>query len=408
MTPKSRTATGPAALVAAAVALALALALPVLAPPTASLAPRGAGRATSVPSFHRSGYCGWDKGPQPAAIHAGVPEPTFALRQGDSISIAYEVAAQNYTASDKGLVVHVPSVFGLFPTTQGTTVSILLYRQNLTINGPGFTNASLASATKALTSGVAFPKGGTANLTSEKLAVQADVAKYGALTLQLRWHWITDQSANRGGVTTGNWSTLTYRTTQVATPTIFLAAPFVDLLAHTGPTAVIGNNYTASVDGADQSTSFNLEIENATGTIYRQLPITTPAAPPDPQVVAIAIMGDDNGITPGAYLFHLHDHCGAILYSVPVKLAYPSSASLHLGVSPSACGPLSFGGSSYASGSRATVTPSSTAVALSVGSCSGHAFNHWGDSGGADVATSTTTSTSAVTSANGSVVAVFS
>lgn len=406
MTLRARTAIGLGCTALAAVTLLLVL--PTFAPSFAAWGAEVGPGGPTLPTFQRSGYCGWDAGPQPAAVHAGVAEPTVALQSGDSVTVAYQIAVQNYSSSDRGIVVHVPSVFGIFPTQQGTPLSILVPRYNLTVAGAGYSNLSQTSATKVLGSRVSFPAGGRANLTSEKLAVQATIAKYGALTLQLRWRWITNQSANGGGVTSGAWSNLTYRTSKYDTPTIFLAAPFVALGSHTGATAVIGTNYSAALQGAVARTTFNLEIENASGTIYRQLAVATPVSPPVPLDLAIYLMGDDNAITPGGYLFHLHDHCGAILYSVPVKLAFPSSAALHLSASPTACGPITYGRTSYASGSSVAVAPSTSSVALSVGRCSGYTFNHWDDAHGADVTTPTSAATSVVTSANGSAVAVFS
>jgi len=76
-------------------------------------------------------------------------------------------------------------------------------------------------------------------------------------------------------------------------------------------------------------------------------------------------------------------------------------------VDPASCGPVTFDGGDYASGTPWTGAPGPTALAASVPSCAAGAFVGWNATGGVSLASQSGPSASVVVSASGDLSAIF-
>lgn len=385
----------------------VAVAAAVLAMPAGGLlggVPSSGSGARLMPSFTRTGTCYSADGPTPGGILIGAPAPAINLTAGDRLTVTYQIEARNYTTAVLGEVVHVPSLFAKFTLKNHSLMELFLIHHNITISGPNWTNPNATAYTKTMSGSVVFARNSTAFLTSQKLAVMATNLYYGNLTLAMRWQWIVNRTANGGNLTVGPWSHLQANSQN---PSVFLPAPFVDQVAHSGPTIVIGSTYTAQLTGATNGTTFNIEIEDKYGIRVRQSEVSTPTVPPNPFNLSIYAMADNHSLTPEKALVHVHDHCGAILYSTSIVLVYAPSAAVKVGFSPVGCGPITFNGTAYNTSTNVAVVPSSTVYTASVPSCQGHQFDHWLTHLGVMAFNSSSGSTSVLVSANGTLAAIF-
>ncbi|HZY69770.1 MAG TPA: hypothetical protein VFF67_02175 [Thermoplasmata archaeon] len=385
----------------------LAVAIVALALPAGGVVgghPSSVRGAQFSPGFTRTGTCYAADGPTPAGVLIGEPAPSIALTSGDRMTVAYELQARNYTSAVLGEVVHVPSLFAKFTLKNHTVMEFFLLHHNLTIAGPNWTDPNLTAYAKTMGGPVVFARNSTATLTSQKLAVMATNLYYGNLTVAMRWQWIINRTANGGNVTVGAWSHLQANSQN---PSVFMPAPFVAQVAHSGPTVVIGSTYTALLTGATNGTVFNIELEDKYGIRIRQSDVTTPTVPPNPFNLSIYVMGDNHSLVPEKALVHIHDHCGAILYSTSIVLVYAPMVTVKVGFAPVGCGPLTFNGTAYSGSTNVSMVPSSTVYSASVPSCQGHAFYHWLTHLGVMAFNSSSGNTSVIVSGNGTLAAIF-
>ncbi|MCI4351256.1 MAG: hypothetical protein L3K15_07070 [Thermoplasmata archaeon] len=348
--------------------------------------------------------CGTAGGPTPAALYIPNKIPVVALSAGDAMTVEYEFQVQAFATAVAGEAVHIPSVFAKFPLSNGTTLQFFFLPRVIVIHNGSWTPTSLATDRKAIHASWTFATTGSSTLSTELLAISATNSAYGNLTLAFRWIWSIDQTSNGHGFTNGTW---TKPTAHIFPPSIFEPAPWVGLLSHNGPTVTIGTPWIGYLVGAISSVSFLIELEYPSGDVFATTTEPTPAGNSTPFKAHILMMSNDNTLSPTKALVHIHDHCGAILYSLSVVAVYPSSAVLNVDVAPSACGPVTFNGTAYANRSAVALSPSTASYPISVGTCSGHSFFGWEGNLGVDADPVPKLTSSVVVSANGTLTAKF-
>jgi hypothetical protein len=325
--------------------------------------------------------------PSPSALYINTNEPKVNLANGGTITSTMEFAVVNYTAADFGVLVYFPTVDFTFPLSPTGNFTITVTPQTLAIAGAGWTSGAGTNRSAVEHAGLNFPSGGKARLSTQKVAVQADVP-YGQITLEFRWMWQLDQP--NGSVTRSAWTTpkSTY-SGPPNLPSIFFPAQYTQFVSGAGNGAhvTIGTNYSATLSGPVGGRFFFLEMENGVGHVVKSHG-TTFAANATSGNVTIPLLNYDNYLPPGLYLVHIHDACGAILYNKLVNATFAPSATLTFYLSPSTCGPMTFDGTSFANGASGTFTPSSTPYAFTVPKCAGYAFSNWTDTGGLHISSS--------------------
>ena len=322
----------------------------------------------------------------PSAILSLNANPAHNLSAGGTLSVVYEIAVVNFTNASPAATIHVPNLWFKFPLLGGTTYQIHENATVFTITAPGWTDPNLTRKSVVVPGGLAFNASQKATLTSQKLAVMAD-ATYGNLTIEIRWQW---QNTVGAGRPTGAWSTLTWSSNYPKSlATIFEPAPYA-VITNFNATAVIGSNYSLNLSGLVASQRFFLEMEYpGSGKVVQDLPTT--AGPNATNVtVSIPVLNYVHALSPGTYLVHIHDSCGAMLWNKSVKAVYPPNATLTFLFVPGTCGPITFNGSTFKNGSSVVVLPSTVAYNFSLAVCKGHPFNNWSTSGGLHIASSKT------------------
>jgi hypothetical protein len=309
-----------------------------------------------------------------------VPNPSSSLGPGGTVSATVEFATPNTGTGVSAITVYVPSVFVTFPLSSGGTAQLFVASHSFSLPGPGWPNASASTQSLVSSTGLTFASNASAVLSSQKIAVLAD-AGYGAITLEVRWHWALTPSG--GSTSSGGWSVPTNAANWPSSvPSVFDPAPRASLLSQNGPNETIGSNFTAQLGGNVSGRYFFLELEAASNGKVSQAHGQTATPGAGTTTVTIPILNYDRYLYPGNYLVHVHDGCGAMLLSIPVTAVYASSASVTVHLQPSSCGKVTFGGTSYGDGARFSTTPSSHPYSVGVPSCSGHAFRGWDFSGG--------------------------
>jgi len=346
----------------------------------------GARPSPGVPTTTTASSCNPTSNPTPSALLIPTTAPTSAVGPGGSLGATYEVAIVNFTTSASGTVVLVPSAFATFPLSGGGTKQLYVGPRSFTITGAGWSNGSLSTTTVSMPSGLAFASGGTATLSTQKIAVMGSVP-YGTLRVEFRWHWTVVEP--NGTSTVGAWTVPTATSGWPASlPSEFFPAPTVTLVGTNGPTVTIGTNFSATLSGFVGGRYFFLELEYpSTGKVV-QAHGQTSAAGATPFNVTIPMINYDHYLAPGTYLVHIHDGCGAMLFSVSESAKFAAHASVGIVLDPSSCGKLTLNGSAYASGSTATLVPSTQAYGFTVPTCTGHPFQGWQGSGAVHVASS--------------------
>ncbi|MCI4337259.1 MAG: hypothetical protein L3K17_08760 [Thermoplasmata archaeon] len=323
--------------------------------------------------------CGSDSTPTPSSVLVPIAAPTTNLQAGGTLTATFEIAAVSSTGTLSRMTIYLPSVFATFPLSSGSSLQLYVPPHSFSLTGTGWNNGSTWSKA-VVESNVSFLSSGSAGLSTEKLAVMAN-ASYGALTLEIRWHWSLLQP--NGSTSVGNWSVpSTSAHWPASTPSEFDPAPFVTLLSTNGPTETIGGNFTADLAGIVGSRYFFLELESSSTGKVDQNHGQTEAAGATTADVTIQVLNYDRFLYPGSYLVHVHDVCGALLLSISVTAVYAATAHVTVEVQPSSCGKVTLNGSAYASGGIASLPPSSTPYSFSIPGCSGRSFSGWGFSGG--------------------------
>jgi hypothetical protein len=375
-------------------ALGAIFAFAILATTAAPLpmAPSATGSGGSAVSITSSafGNCNKVGSLTPSALLQGIMVPGRNVTSGGNLSAVMEVMAQNWTPSMSNISVHFPSIFFNFPRASGGNQQLFLSNRSILMNFSGWSNASLA-ATRNYTfpSGLAFLYHGVAKIDSMKLAVTA-TADYGQITIEVRWQWIFTPILGRS--VHGPWSVPTNTSNwPKSVPSIFYPAPYTTFLASSGATAVIGTNYTATLGGDVAGRTFFLEMEYPSGSVVQAFLQTAPANATT-FLVRIPIINYNSYLAPGAFLIHIHDACGAMLYNKTIHAVFAPSARIQFLLSPTACASksITFNGSKFTNGTYGNFAPSTTNYTFAIPYCAGHHFNGWLTTGALHIASSTT------------------
>jgi hypothetical protein len=399
---RPRRASGPAvraifvALLLAGGVAGLALIVPGNDSSSAAAASAGSGPAVFTPAS--AAACNSPSYTSASSLLITLPNPVGTLASGGTLSVIYEFSVNASKVNATGMNVTLPSVFATFPLTSGSK-QLDLSATVVKVPTSGWATALSMDKTVTVTSATAFKAGASATLSTQKLAVMVPT-NYTKLTLQFRWSWSFTQP--NGTMGQSAWS--------VPTPTdhlpaqlrsIFYPAPYVSFLNSSGPTATIGLNYTATIGGAVAGKYFLLEMEfPGTGKVV-QAQGQTAGATATTFTVFIPMLSYTDSLSPGAYLVHIHDACGALLYNKTVQAVFAPNAAVHIDVTPLGCD-AKFDGSSWGNGSIANVVPSIVAYSISVG-CSGHSFKSWSGTGGVHI----NNGTSLLVSASGTFSVVY-
>jgi hypothetical protein len=166
-------------------------------------------------------------------------------------------------------------------------------------------------------------------------------------------------------------------------PSIFFPAQHVDFLSGpgNGQAVTIGTTYSADLGGPVAGAYYFLEMENGVGHVVKSHGTTIPANATSGNVT-ITVLNYDNYLPPGLYLVHIHDACGAILYNKLIDAVFAPKVNITFEINPSICGPMTFNGTSFASGSSGAFVPSETSYSFTEPKCSGYTFESHVDTGG--------------------------
>jgi hypothetical protein len=350
----------------------------------------GAAPGTVVPvTTSAFGTCNPVTTQTPSALLQGIAVPTKNVTAGGNLSAVMEVQALNWTANDSNITVYFPSVFYDFPMASGGNAQIFLSNRSIAMNFAGWSKPSFAT-TKNFTypTGLDFKPHSLAKIDSMKLAVTAN-ADYGQITIEVRWQWV--YSPSLGKAIHGPWSIPTSKANwPQSVPSIFWPAPYATYLASSGKTAVIGGNFTATLGGDVAGRTFFLEMEYPAGGVVQDFLQTAPANATT-FTVSIPMMNYDHYLSPGPFLVHIHDACGAMMFNKTVDAVYPPSASIRFFITPAACATksITFNGTKFTNGTGGTFAPSPIAYRFSIPGCPGNHFQSWSTTGALHIANGT-------------------
>lgn len=381
------------------VLLVTLLAAIVLAPPSGAHGTRGLGvsSASATPS-----WCTAKFGSTPAALLIPEAGPTGSAASGSNLTVTVELRPTNYTSTNPATNVYLPSLFATFPLSGGGAKSVYLAPRVVVVNASSPWSApALASRTVRLASGLTFATGANATLSTQKLAVMADTP-YPTLFLEFRWSWALTTSS---GTTAGAWSVPNATVTH---PSIFPPAPYVSVSSRTPSPQDLGTLFHADLLGAISNQSFFIELEYASsGHVVRTHGARAPVGNATPFPATILLTSNDDDLAPATMLVHIHNSCGAMLWSLPVKAQFATSAAVTLATSSGACGRVVFNLTSYHRGHTVYPHPSTQLVPIRAPTCAGHPFSNWVTTGVLDVSSPTSASTSVLVTYNGTLEAKY-
>jgi hypothetical protein len=347
-------------------------------------------------------HCSATFGSTPEALWIPDAAPNTTLTVGETLTVAYQFEAVNYSAANFGVRVRMPTTLALFPNASGGHLQLYGAPTWTTVRGSNWSNLSAGSTRHVITSTLVLSNASAAVLSTQKIAVMATTG-FGTLELSFRWTWWV--SSATGTLLSGPYSLANGTAFH---PTIFHPAPYVQLLSTSGATGIIGTNYTLTLAGATANEEFHLELEHASnGQVVDSVSRFGATTNVTPLSANITLLGSDMVLAPGKMLLHLHNHCAAMLYSVPITVAYAPAATVRVQVSPTSCGSLDLNHTAYASGARVHLVPSGSRIPLSIGNCIGQTFSHWNSTGAVDVASDNATKTSVQIAYNGTLTAVY-
>jgi PKD repeat protein len=269
----------------------------------------GVSRAGSEDGPAAAGHCA-----KASSLLMPLSGPTGSLSAGATLSFTYEFEIVHYSPAVGRLAVYLPRLFASFPLSDGSQLSLSVAPQRMVVANGSWTGAGPGTASRALSSTTNFASGGTAHLSSELIAVMATTTQYEGLNLSFRWSWATTEGATHQA----SWWAL--NTVEQGCPSDFWPAPYVDLVRDWGLQAPAGSNFTAAVSGFTSQQYFFLELETPSGTVVYSHAQTTAPGNSTAQDVTIAYDCWCGHLSPGAYLVHIHNVMGALLYSISVTV----------------------------------------------------------------------------------------
>jgi PKD repeat protein len=339
----------------------------------------------------------------PSSLAIPLAGPTGSGGPNVSVGVAVEFAVATHAVPVRGLVVNIPSSFGIFPVGSGTPIKTYHGPTAVTLSGLNWTGPLLTSSI-GVPANATFSTSSDAYLSTEKMAVMVNTG-YGNLTIEVRWQW----SLTVGSTTTFSpWSVPSLNATSPYLPSIFYPAPTVLATSHSGPVVAIGQNYTDNLTGAVANTTFRLVLENLAGNELNSVFVTTPSGTASTWTASLPVLDRDHYLVPGDYLFHVHDVCNAIVSLESFKAVYPANPTTTVLTDPATCGPVNVNGTQYPEGTSLRIAPSSAAIPIAVGPCWGATFEGWTTTGGVEVTPAANLSSTLFVSASGEAIAVFS
>jgi hypothetical protein len=366
---------------AAVVAIsALAIALLFLLPSPGTFAASETatpGRVSHVTSAAFSN-CNAVGTPTPSALLQPIYVPPKNLTPGGNLSAIMEVEAMNWTSAMSNISVHFPSVYFNFPLANGGKAQLFLSNRSFLMNFSGWSPASRGQTHNyAYPAGLVFKHNGRAVIDSMKIAVQAN-ADYQQITIEVRWQWV--YQPHPGVTVHGPWTVPNASAAwPTSIPSIFYPAPYTTFLGSSGLNGTIGTNWTGTLGGDVANRTFFLEMENPAGDVVQSHLQTAPATA-STYTTQLVMLSYNHDLTPGPYLMHIHDACGALLWSKTVHTAFAHSATIHFYVYPPASCPglgVTLNGTSYSNNTVGSFAPSTTAYNFSLGYCPGHKLKTW-------------------------------
>lgn len=347
-----------------------------------------AGSGSAVPSAASTGgaraaanvTCNAVVTPTPSALLVQNPAPAKNLSPGGSIGYQMELEIYNYSPSSGPINLTFPTVFFDFPLAGGKNFSITLAARNVTISAAGWTAPTLLARTATVAAGLNF-SGVRARMDSQKVAIMTS-GSYGSVLLKVRWRWL-ETEPNLPRTYYGAWNVPTEKAHwPVQVPSEFFPAPYVRLVGTSSSPVVIGQNYTMTLTGPTVAGGwFYQELEDpADGKLLEAYP---EVAPPGSSTfnVTVPMMNFAHDLTPGAYLAHVHDVCGALLYSRTVRAVFAPTVNVTFYVAPG-CGKIEFNGQKYANNTTIAVVPSATAYKAHAPNCGTQKFGGFLVTGG--------------------------
>jgi hypothetical protein len=343
----------------------------------------------------------------PSAIDLYNTNPTAPFPVGATITAEYEYEAANYTSALLGVKVFVPVTQALFPTTAGTSVSVTIPANTAEIAGSGWT--SPITGTFTATNASTFTTG-LSQLATEGYAVNSPYTDavqaaepYGNLTLEFSWNWQVTQPG--GAVSVGPWTVPTYSGKPPVLPSIFYPAPLVSSVSDTSLVSM-GSSFVDRLAGFASNTTFTLTFQTVSGNILGTTQLRTPISGAGPWPAPIEIVTPTNELSPGYYVFHALNRCGAMVQDLWFHVSYPTSAHVGVKVNPSTCGSIKVNGVARPNGATDVLTPSNTSLTLVAPSCAGYGFAGWSSTGGVFPASENRTTT-VVVGWNGTLTATY-
>lgn len=385
----------PASVLAAAVILVLTALWIAPAVPASALTPVQSG--ATVASVNNTCQCV----PQSIYITSASPGDKFSVSAGDILNVTYEWELPNYQPKFNGTLIHIPVMNENFTVLKDPNVVMALPQRNETITGPGWSNASLATDSKVLTTHFFFSNK-LAYISTQRIAIMANVT-YGTFQLEFRWQWSVYKPALHN-LTVSNWSNATEGKLH---QDLVWPAPLVFLSSTTAHNGVLGGVYTARMTGlvANQG-EWLLEMEHPNGSVTTQQFDWGPNGTTTYFNATIPLQTYLAPLTAGAYLIHVHTPRGGIVFSITVHLTAPTTASLSVVVSPSSCGWVSINGTKYTNGAVAIVPVGP--IQLASAFCTGQPFHVWSErGGGVEFATPFRSATNGTAYYNGTLIATY-
>lgn len=353
--------------------VALGIAVGGLVPVSAGTASSATHTSAALSAAGPSVTCNSVVTPTPSALLVQVKEPSRNLSVGGSIGYEMELAIVNYTNGSAPVNLTFPTVFFDFPLATGGNYSLTLAAGNVTLNRSGWTAPTFLARTNVVTRALNFTPGGLARMDSMKVAVMSSAA-YGAVDLEVRWRWletepganVTYQSGWNIPTPKANWPT--------DVPSEFYPAAYVRLVGTSSSPVFIGNNYTMTIGGPYIAGQwFFQELEHpSSGHVVEGYAVTVPTGV-STYGIGVPALGYGHFLVPGTYLAHLHDECGALLYSRTIVAKFAPSVNITFYI-PAGCGSVVFGGVHYANNTTGHFVPSANLTNLTPHGCRGKKF----------------------------------
>lgn len=234
---------------------------------------------------------------------------------GSTLGVQYELRDPSYSGGLEGLYVHVPGPSATFNVSWGV-LRVALPGATVVFDSAGWSNPTNTTFTTLLANETVFPNTGQlardrATLTTEGMAITSP-APFGALTIEVRWHWYIQPSV--GNVENGSWLPTTNGVPVEP-------GQYVQLSQGAGVTVAPGANYSACLTGAVGSRLY--QMQEIVPSPHLLIAVQTGTAPAGtarpyclfwhvpawlvPQAISVELWGIPNASSPdsGLWLYQL-------------------------------------------------------------------------------------------------------